>query len=279
MDASLQRSLPNLQQRNFLFDYNYALSHNFSKSVRLNFNATTSSIIRQNNLVDAGIINPFQPEKNALWQGIFNAGEPNNHLQTFSLNYQLPFQYIPFLSFVDATYNYTGNFNWQRGSEALSQVTSDDGVSLGIVNTIQNNNTKTLNAAFSFSKIYSALGLKSNSRTSFIERVKVIKKTTDTLSKSKNSFLKKGLTKLVDIMTLLKRVQASYSENNGSVLPGYLPSVGFAGGLQPTLGYTLGSQADIRYEAARQGWITGFPNFVFFIFSGSAAWLGGVQLK
>jgi cell surface protein SprA len=45
------------------------------------------------------------------------------------------------------------------------------------------------------------------------------------------------------------------------VLPGYLPSVGFAGGLQPTLGYTLGSQADIRYEAARQGWLTGFPNF------------------
>ena len=73
--------------------------------------------------------------------------------------------------------------------------------------------------------------------------------------------LKVGLTKLVDLMTLVKRVQASYSENNGSVLPGYLPSVGFAGGLQPTLGYTLGSQADIRYEAARQGWLTGFPNF------------------
>ena len=62
-------------------------------------------------------------------------------------------------------------------------------------------------------------------------------------------------------MTLVKRVQASYSENNGSVLPGYLPSVGFAGGMQPSLGYTLGSQADIRYEAARQGWLTGFPNF------------------
>ncbi|MDG2109240.1 MAG: cell surface protein SprA [Flavobacteriaceae bacterium] len=261
VDASLQRSLPNLQQRNFLFDYNYVLSHNFSKSVRLNFNATTSSIIRQNSMVEAGIMNPFQPEKNALWQGIFNAGEPNNHLQTFSLNYKLPFQYIPFLSFVDATYNYTGNFNWQRGSEAWSQVKSDDGVSLGIVNTIQNNNTKTLNAALSFSKMYSALGLKSDSRTPFNKRVKVIKKINDSLSKSKNSFLKKGLTKLVDIMTLLKRVQASYSENNGSVLPGYLPSVGFAGGLQPTLGYTLGSQADIRYEAARQGWITGFPNF------------------
>ena len=261
VDASLQRNLPNLQQRNFLFDYNYALSHNFSRSLRLNFNAATSSIIRQNNFVEAVMISPFESEKNALWQGIFNAGEPNNHLQTFSLNYKLPFQYIPFLSFVDATYNYTGNFNWQRGSEALSQVISDDGIQLGIVNTIQNNNSKTINTAFSFSKLYSALGLKPNSRTPFNTRVKSIIKVNDTLLKNKNSFLKKGLTKLVDVMTLVKRVQASYSENNGSVLPGYLPSVGFAGGMQPSLGYTLGSQADIRYEAARQGWLTGFPNF------------------
>ena len=261
VDASLQRSLPNLQQRNFLFDYNYAINHNFSKSLRLNFNAATSSIIRHNGLAEAGIMNPFQQDKNALWQGILNTGEPNNHIQTFTLNYKLPFQYIPFLSFVDATYNYTGNFNWQRGSEALSQVVSDDGIPLGIVNTIQNNNTKTLTTAFSFSKLYSALGLKSNFSTPFNRRVQAARETNDSLSKKKSSLLKVGLTKLVDLMTLVKRVQASYSENNGSVLPGYLPSVGFAGGLQPTLGYTLGSQADIRYEAARQGWLTGFPNF------------------
>lgn len=261
VDASLQRSLPNLQQRNFLFDYNYALSHNFSRSLRLNFNASTSSIIRQNSLAESGMMNPLQPENNALWQGIFNVGEPNNHLQTFSLNYKLPFQYVPFLSFVDATYNYTGNFNWQRGSEALSLVKSDDGIPLGIVNTIQNNNSKTLTTAFSFSKLYSALGLESKSNNRFNARVQAIRKANDTLSKKRNSILKKGLTKLVDAMTLVKRVQASYNENNGSVLPGYLPSVGFAGGFKPTLGYTLGSQADIRYEAARQGWLTGFPNF------------------
>ena len=260
-DASLQRSLPNLQQRNFLFDYNYSLSHNFSRSLRLNFNATTSSIIRQNIIAQGALMNIFQSEKKSLWQGIFNAGQPNNHLQTFSLNYKLPFQYLPFLSFVDATYNYTGNFNWNRGSEALSQVTSNDGIPLGIVNTIQNNNTKTLTTAFSFSKLYSALGLKTNARTPFNARIQAARKANDSLSKKTNSFLKKGLTKLVDLMTIVKRVQASYSENNGSVLPGYLPLVGFAGGLKPTLGYTLGSQADIRFEAARQGWLTGFPNF------------------
>ena len=259
VDATLQRSLPNLQQRNFLFDFNYAFTHNLSRSLRVNFNANTSSIIRQLDAIDSGLANPFIPSKQILWQGLLNTGEPNNHIQSLAVNYKLPFQHLPFLSFIDATYNYTGNFNWIRGSEALSQVKNQDGIPLGIVNTIQNNNTKTLTGALSFAKLYSILGLKSK-RSSFIQKTRnSIPK--DSVPKSKSSFLKKGLTQLVDVLTAVKRVQASYNENNGSVLPGYLPSVGFAGGMRPTLGYTFGSQADIRYEAARQGWLTRYPNF------------------
>jgi len=194
-----------------------------------------------------------------LWHGLLNSGEPNNHLQSIAINYKLPFQYIPFLSFIDATYNYTGNFNWIRGSEALSQVKSEDGTPLGIVNTIQNNNTKTLTGALSFAKLYSVLGLKSKKSSFTPNRKTNVPK--DSTAKKKNSVLTKGLTQLVDVLTAVKRVQASYNENNGSVLPGYLPSVGFAGGLRPTLGYTFGSQADVRYEAARQGWLTRYPNF------------------
>ena len=52
-DISLQRSLPNLQQQNFLFDYNYAISHNLTRSLRFNFNAATSSIIRQNSNISS----------------------------------------------------------------------------------------------------------------------------------------------------------------------------------------------------------------------------------
>ena len=162
-DASLQRSLPNLQQRNFLFDYNYAISHNLTRSIRFNFNAATSSIIRQNNNISSNNSNLSNSSNEFLWQDILNMGEPNSHFQSLALNYKLPFQNIPFLSFIDATYNYTGNFNWQRGSEALAGVTSQNGSVLGQVNTIQNNNTKTLTGALSFSKLYSVFGLKNKS--------------------------------------------------------------------------------------------------------------------
>ena len=60
---------------------------------------------------------------------------------------------------------------------------------------------------------------------------------------------------------MVKRVQFGYTENRGTYLPGYLPTPGFVGTLRPTLGYTFGSQRDIRELVARNGWLTTFPNF------------------
>jgi cell surface protein SprA len=72
---------------------------------------------------------------------------------------------------------------------------------------------------------------------------------------------KRMLRSIVDVLSVMKRIQFTYTENNGKVLPGYLPSLGFGGTLQPTPGFTFGSQADVRYEAARNGWLTDFPDF------------------
>ncbi len=71
----------------------------------------------------------------------------------------------------------------------------------------------------------------------------------------------KSATYMVDLLSSIKRVQFNYSENNGKVIPGYLPNIGFIGTLDPSFGFTFGSQADIRYEVAKKGWLTNFPNF------------------
>ncbi len=47
--------------------------------------------------------------------------------------------------------------------------------------------------------------------------------------KPKNKLFKKGATTIIDVLSSVKRVQFNYSENNGKVLPGYLPNVGFLG--------------------------------------------------
>jgi len=66
---------------------------------------------------------------------------------------------------------------------------------------------------------------------------------------------------VVDVVTMVKRLNVNYSENNGQVLPGYTQSIGFIGTTRPSLGFVFGSQADVRFEAARNGWLTTFPEF------------------
>jgi cell surface protein SprA len=63
------------------------------------------------------------------------------------------------------------------------------------------------------------------------------------------------------VVTSLKNIQVNYTENSGTVLPGYLPGLGFFGSSKPSLGFVFGSQADVRYEAAKNGWLTSFPEF------------------
>jgi cell surface protein SprA len=65
----------------------------------------------------------------------------------------------------------------------------------------------------------------------------------------------------VDIVTMVKRVNINYTENRGKMLPGYTQSIGFIGTARPSIGFVFGSQADVRYEAARKGWLTTFTEF------------------
>ena len=53
----------------------------------------------------------------------------------------------------------------------------------------------------------------------------------------------------------------NYTQNSGTVLPGYTPSIGFLGSSRPSLGFIFGSQDDVRYEAAKNGWLTYYPDF------------------
>ncbi|MGB0949291.1 MAG: cell surface protein SprA, partial [Marinirhabdus sp.] len=65
----------------------------------------------------------------------------------------------------------------------------------------------------------------------------------------------------IGLLTSLKKIQFNYQENNGIFLPGYQPSIGYFGSSKPTLGFVFGSQREIRELAARNGWLTLYPEF------------------
>ena len=66
---------------------------------------------------------------------------------------------------------------------------------------------------------------------------------------------------LKGVLTSVKNVQINYTKTEGTMLPGYLPGLGFFGSSRPTLGFVFGAQDDVRYEAAKRGWLTTYPDF------------------
>ena len=176
-----------------------------------------------------------------IWDGFWNTGEAISHNQSFGISYELPFKLFPIINFISSSYNYTGDFNWERGSDAMALVEDEFGNKLGNVNTIQNSNSQTLTMSFNMAKLYRNLNLKKK-------------------KKPKSSY-EKVINSLVGFATGLSRFKFNYSENNGKVLPGYLQTLGFLGTSKPSLGFIFGSQSDIRYEAAKNGWLTSFPSF------------------
>ena len=246
--------LPVLQQRNFMFNWQYALNYSISKSLRFNITASNANIVRnyfnEEGNPDSGI-DPSQ----GLYSGFWDIGEPNRHAQEMQLNYDIPFDKIPALSFISAQYSYTSNFDWQRGGDALIEVAGEN------INTVQNANTHTLTSSLTMQRLYDLVGLgKKSKATKARGTTRGRRAATDNGEEPKKK--KNGFGNAVkDVVTMVKRVNINYSETNGKVLPGYTQSVGFIGTTKPSLGFVFGSQSDVRFEAAKRGYLTGFEDF------------------
>jgi len=253
-----------LYRRNYFFNYNYRLNFNLTKNLTLNYMASNNNVVR--NYYDDEM---FVDNSLGIWNGYFDMGTPNLRMQSLQLNYKLPFDKIPFLSFLNSTYSYTGDYSWQRATDAFSQI-EYNGVNYRLGNTIQNANTHNLNTSVTMDTFYKYLGLekkKKPQRTALGmgrpqpgERIERNKELTEKEKKEEEEG-SKVLDALIDLVTMVKTVNVTYQETNGTVLPGYLEGLGFFGTSRPTLGYVFGSQADVRYEAARKGWLTAYPEF------------------
>ncbi len=254
-----------LYQRNFLYDWQYGINYNITKSLNFNFTSANNRIIRnfidENNRVDNTI---------DLWSGFFDIGDPNTHSQQLQVNYEVPFKKIPVFKFMRATYSYNADFQWVKGSEALKTL---EGIpDLG--NTIQNANVHTLNGSLDMNTLYKYVGLtkvksgrknkrerESKDRKEGGQETETPQKNKTKRGRSKLSAGDKAYNTLIGLVTVLKKVNVNYQQDSGIFLPGYMREPGFVGTLKPTVGFTFGSQSDIRDLAARNGWLTLYDEF------------------
>ncbi|WP_299096137.1 cell surface protein SprA [uncultured Winogradskyella sp.] len=262
-----------LFRRNYTFDFQYAINYNFTDALSLNFSAANTNIVRNYFIDDQ--LNGRQDPTLDVWDGFFDFGDPNYQTQQLQVNYELPLYKIPALSFLRTTYTYNGAFQWQKGSD-LNEGIIIDGQPQNLGHSIQNSNTHNINSTLNMETFYRSVGLvrKDNRRGRGRNSKSRVKSRSATPNTNKSldggdeqkdpnrlSAGKKAYNTLVDIVTMVKRIQFGYSENNGTYLPGYLPTPGFIGTLRPTWGYTFGSQNDIRSIVANNGWLTTYDNF------------------
>lgn len=267
---SLVEGLPELDpltQRRYFFDWDYNIAYNLTKSLQFTFRATNNYIYDRfetdtgGEIVNAGLFNNF-----------FKIDRPNNYHQTLDANYKIPINKIPIFDFVDATYRYTADYDWQAPAQSFTEQ---------IGNTIQNANTHSLTANLNMTKFYKKSGLRDlGIKKKRVKKNKKQKKdktkanlpptpsignrrtTQRGLINKKNwSTGQKMIQGLVDVVTSVKNIRVSYSENNGTILPGYRPEIGFLGrdnfdgSVAPTLGFVFGSQRDIRDLALTNNWL------------------------
>ncbi len=123
-----------------MFDWDYLLAYNLTKSLQFSIRALNNYVYDEFGL----------DEDLQIYDKFFKIGRPEHYHQTFNLTYKIPFDKFPALSFINGTYNYTADYDWQ----APAYTTIDF-----VGNTIQNANTHNFTADMTMDRLYDQIGL------------------------------------------------------------------------------------------------------------------------
>lgn len=255
-----------IRNRNFFFGWQYSLGFNFTKSLKLEINSETRTL---NDQIDVNSMN-----NKSIFGNPFRAGRPVLYNHRAQLNYRLPFEYFPYLDFINAELSYQFQYNWNARSTAVrSFLNPDTGLNDNLGNMSQNTNaivaTSTVDIPKFFGKFsyFKRINDKMQKRRQEIDSLNNVYNTAFTKKNSRFKFksykFKNKLSPVQAVayaLTSFKQLDFNYNENNGIVLPGLLSAPNFYGVGQtlggPTVGFLLGSQADIRRTVIENGWVS-----------------------
>lgn len=259
---------------NFLFNWQYNLGFDLTKSLRLDLTSSTMT------LNDGTTFQ--QADQSLIWQNMFTIGRPVQYDQQFQLNYKLPLKFFPYLNWMNIEAGFTSNYNWIATAKAYrnfeTEVVNSDGsiktrdATLGR-GTAQNSNSINLIGDLDFTRFYPEFkGYKRfdsilKGRRAEIDSLNtayatLFSKKRRTNKKSAYKFKHKFTAKDYGWMVLssLKRANFTYNQRNGAVIPGLLYEPGFFGvdGKNgPGLGFVYGTQFDIKRQLVERGLVVG----------------------
>ncbi|GAB2985400.1 cell surface protein SprA [Mucilaginibacter puniceus] len=207
----------------------YGVGWNLTKSLTVDFDASNLSVVDEPYGRLTGL------KRDTLWDNIKRLGRTTNYNHTITLNYTLPFAKVPVLNWIQMLATYKTYFTWQAPAKFAI-----NNPALNVGNTIQNARNIELRPNLNMSGLYSKFAVFRN------------------LDKPDGA---KGIGKaLLNVVTSVKTLRGTYTRNESTFLPGYLPQSNFLGqdlsNSAPGFGFLLGSQADIRGKAIANNWLS-----------------------
>ncbi|MDR9486872.1 cell surface protein SprA [Salibacter sp.] len=259
--------MPPFYNKSFNWNRNYSMRWDLTRSLKLDFQANNQALIEE----PRGAVNKdvyaeqYDQWKDSVWTAIKDFGTNTRYNHQIGLNYSLPLSKIPALDWINSSARYNATYNWDRAPFAAD--------SLG--NTIQNTRQVSINASFNFLSLYNKVKFlrEINRKAQLAQREKqrdqrgrgrrqTQNDTTDKKDDNKLSILEHAVKSLM----MFKNASASYSRNQGVMLPGYSPEHRILGMnpnfSAPGAGFIVGQQDNFGDDglnfldhAQQKGWL------------------------
>jgi len=251
---------------NLRFDLTKGLSLELNAQADAFINEPPGSIDKSSEYYDKAAADSIRVKDQLL-----SLGTMNRYTQNFNVSYKVPIDKLPMMDWIGMTANYQAMYTWMASPLSVQD-------RLG--NQIENSNTVQLNGNLAFDRLYNKSAylkklLRKNTRgggptpggqgrrnMSMADQEQTEEEKSDTTdTKPKINYFKIIGEGFLKVMLGVKKATITYSENNGTYLPGFMPEPDIlgnstGGAWAPGLGFAFGSQKDIRYDAVDNGWIT-----------------------
>ncbi len=274
--------------KQFLWSRDYDLQWDITKNIKFIFSADNRSIIDEPSevgMLERSRLSSSDPlyisdigqyRRDSIWSSISDFGRTKNYAHNFSLTYNLPLRFLPFMDWVTVRANYKADYGWDAASQTPL------GRSLG--NIIRNGQSRQLTGDFDFEKMYNYSNYlrkintrqrPSSARPSQRNRPDVQTQTNAaTRSRAEEPQREPGEPSQVERAVIrplmaLRKIRLTYSEDFSTVVPGYMQGVdvlGMSGFNAPGWGFIAGLQPNLNQDDyytskdwlySNWNWITG----------------------
>ena len=263
--------IPETYNKYFTFERDYIFRWNLTRSLNFNLTATNNSRIDEpDGRIDT------KAKRDSVWGNFLKGGRNTLYNQTTNFSYTLPTAKFPLTDWTTVNIKYQATYNWIAASLLAPELGNilENGQQQEI--TVQGDLTR----LYGKSKWLRALEQpkpKQTTEENFTTRtdtvfrhmtidgqkIKEVKKLKVIKISNPNSVPQMSMAERVfgKLLTSIKQVNASISENANTRLPGYTDSTQFVGqnfrSMQPGFGFILGQQPDTNWlnHAAQKGLI------------------------